>query len=83
MGAIEVVAIDLDIEPGKIIAQLGPSVCGKSTLLRILTGPSQPSSGQVLWHGRNGCGAALVVTTNRLVWRRLYRLAETRCKLET
>ena len=27
--------------------------------------------------------AAVVVTTNRLVWRRLYRLAETRYKLET
>jgi NitT/TauT family transport system permease protein len=27
--------------------------------------------------------AAVVVTTNRLVWRRLYRLAETRFKLET
>jgi len=26
--------------------------------------------------------AAIVVTTNRLVWRRLYRLAETRYKLE-
>jgi NitT/TauT family transport system permease protein len=27
--------------------------------------------------------AAIVVTTNRLLWRRLYRLAETRFKLET
>ena len=27
--------------------------------------------------------AAVVVTTNRLVWRRLYRLAETRFKLES
>jgi NitT/TauT family transport system permease protein len=27
--------------------------------------------------------AAIVVTTNRLIWRRLYRLAETRYKLET
>jgi NitT/TauT family transport system permease protein len=27
--------------------------------------------------------AAVVITTNRLVWRRLYRLAETRYKLES
>jgi ABC-type anion transport system, duplicated permease component len=27
--------------------------------------------------------AAVVVTTNRLLWRRLYRLAETRFKLES
>jgi NitT/TauT family transport system ATP-binding protein len=49
---IEVVSpINLDVEPGKIIALLGPSGCGKSTLLRILSGLSQPSSGELLWHG--------------------------------
>src|ERR1700757_4326871 len=50
---IDVVSpINLDVEPGKIIALLGPSGCGKSTLLRILSGLSQPSSGQLLWHGQ-------------------------------
>ena len=50
---IEVIApVNLDVEAGKIITLLGPSGCGKSTLLRILTGLSQPSSGQVLWHGK-------------------------------
>src|SRR6202030_2665605 len=48
----EVIApVDLDVEPDQIITLLGPSGCGKSTLLRILTGLSQPSSGEVLWHG--------------------------------
>jgi NitT/TauT family transport system ATP-binding protein len=42
----------LAVESGKIIALLGPSGCGKSTLLRILTGLSQPSAGQILWHGK-------------------------------
>ncbi len=45
-------AIDLAIEPGKIIALLGASGCGKSTLLRILSGLSQPSAGELLWHGK-------------------------------
>jgi len=45
-------ATDLAIEPGKIIALLGPSGCGKSTLLRILSGLSQPSAGELLWHGK-------------------------------
>src|SRR5664279_3183359 len=52
-GKIEVIApTDLAIEPGTIVALLGPSGSGKSTLLRMLCGLSQPSSGQVLWHGK-------------------------------
>lgn len=53
-GRIEVIApTDLSIEPGTIVALLGPSGSGKSTLLRMLCGLSQPSSGQVLWHGKS------------------------------
>ena len=49
---IQVIApLDLAIFPGEILTLLGPSGSGKSTLLRILTGLSQASAGQVLWHG--------------------------------
>ena len=43
---------DLAIHSGEIVALLGPSGSGKSTFLRMLTGLSKPSAGQVLWHGR-------------------------------
>ncbi len=50
---IQIIApLDLSVYPGTIVALLGASGSGKSTLLRMLSGLTQPSSGEVLWHGR-------------------------------
>lgn len=49
---IQVIApMDLSLEADSIIALLGPSGSGKSSLLRILSGLAAPSAGEVLWHG--------------------------------
>src|ERR1700749_50569 len=37
----------LVIEPGSIVALLGPSGCGKNTTLRLLAGLLQPEAGEI------------------------------------
>lgn len=44
--------INLSIEEGEFIAIVGPSGSGKSTLLRIMNGLILPSTGQVLYKGK-------------------------------
>ncbi len=39
--------LDLDVIPGEFLCLLGPSVCGKSTLLRILAGFEEPTEGTI------------------------------------
>jgi NitT/TauT family transport system ATP-binding protein len=44
--------INLELRQGEIVALLGKSGCGKSTILRITCGLSKPSQGTVLYHGK-------------------------------
>ena len=50
---IAVNQVSLDISPGEMIAFTGRSGSGKTTLLNLLSGLDRPSSGQVLFQGRD------------------------------
>lgn len=45
--------LDLQVARGEFLALTGSSGCGKSTLLTVLSGLDLPTSGQVLFNGRD------------------------------
>jgi iron(III) transport system ATP-binding protein len=45
--------VELEIRSGELFFLLGPSGCGKTTLLRTIAGLQTPSSGRILFDGRD------------------------------
>ncbi|MGP5053662.1 ATP-binding cassette domain-containing protein [Brachybacterium paraconglomeratum] len=48
--------LDLELRSGEILAVVGPSACGKSTLLRLIAGLDRPPAGPAI---RGGAPAPL------------------------
>ncbi|PIP09142.1 MAG: nitrate ABC transporter ATP-binding protein [Syntrophobacteraceae bacterium CG23_combo_of_CG06-09_8_20_14_all_50_8] len=45
--------VDLAVKKKEFVSILGPSGCGKTTLLQIIAGLEQPTSGEILFEGKN------------------------------
>ena len=53
-GAVRAIDdISLDVVDGELLALLGPSGCGKTTFLRVVAGLERPTSGRILFDGRD------------------------------
>lgn len=52
-GTVAVSEVDLDVRAGSLHAIIGPNGAGKTTLFNLLTGDLEPTSGQVIFEGRN------------------------------
>src|SRR5271169_6004061 len=44
-------ALSFHAKPGEIVAVLGPNACGKSTLLKLISGALEPMSGRIFLNG--------------------------------
>lgn len=50
---VEVIgSVSFELGAGEIVSLVGPSDCGKTTLLNLICGLLPPTGGTVLWHGR-------------------------------
>ena len=55
--------VSFELEAGKTLAVVGESGCGKSTLARSVTMIEPPSSGKLLYDGRDNTGALVACVT--------------------
>jgi ATP-binding cassette subfamily B protein len=58
--------VHLAVAPGEVVALVGPSGAGKSTVLKVLTGLYQPSSGVVRWAGAPVSAQSAVALRHRV-----------------
>ena len=50
--------LDIDIRAGEFFSMLGPSGSGKTTVLRMIAGFEEPTSGRILLHGQDVTASA-------------------------
>lgn len=73
-GLTAVDGVDFRLQPGEILGLIGPNGAGKTTLFRLISGVVAPTSGQILFKGRDLAGKKPhqtcrqgIVTTHQIV----------------
>jgi multiple sugar transport system ATP-binding protein len=51
-GVVAVDNLDLDVHEGEIVVLLGPTGCGKTTVLRLIAGLDSPTAGEITFAGQ-------------------------------
>ncbi|WP_299846693.1 ABC transporter ATP-binding protein [uncultured Paracoccus sp.] len=52
-GRMQIYPTDLTLQPGTMNVLLGPTLAGKTTLMRLMAGLDKPSTGRVIWNGQD------------------------------
>jgi glycerol transport system ATP-binding protein len=55
-GKTHIFPTDLTLENGTMNVLLGPTLSGKTTLMRLMAGLDAPATGKILWHGDDVTG---------------------------
>lgn len=55
-GQSHIYPTDLTLERGTMNVLLGPTLSGKTSLMRLMAGLDQPASGRILWEGKDVTG---------------------------
>ncbi len=55
-GRVHIHPTDLALENGTMNVLLGPTLAGKTTLMRLMAGLDKPSTGRILWQGKDVTG---------------------------
>ena len=55
-GRVHIHPTDLTLEKGTMNVLLGPTLSGKTTLMRLMAGLDAPTGGRILWHGKDVSG---------------------------
>ena len=55
-GQVQIHPTDLVLEKGSMNVLLGPTLSGKTSLMRLMAGLDAPTSGRIFWHGQDVTG---------------------------